>query len=412
LAKRRLRLASLATKPQAARRIVRECRGVCGLARPVLNSEGKMLRSCTALVAAVAAGVLVLFTAVPALAQGLTGVTNTNRTCSVPNCNPQDIDDRINWINRKDCSNDVLFTFTLATGGSSFATSAILHVWAAKAGANCQESAQRDDGSCKQVFEGRVYTGTGTQTVRAEVKARDIVRPTWDALTTQQDETVCDTGTDETTIILQFFVLDTSGSVVGTGTTFDASYDLIGPGPPSSVRAGIGEDALVVSWDESSSTEALGTYNVYADEAGTAPPPADAGAGTGGEGGSTSIPADGCISDDLVPGQVPTVGRNTQTNASTTKANAHGLENGVLYAVGVSGVDKFNNPGPLSNIDCATPEPITGFFEAYRDAGGQGGGGYCSLGAKASPLSAAFVALGALAFGVRRRARTKTARPS
>ena len=367
-----------------------------------------MLRSCTALVVALATGVLVLLTAVPALAQGLTNVTNTTRTCPEPDCNPQDIDDRINWINRKDCLNDVLFTFTLATGGSSFATSAILHVWAAKAGANCQEAGQRDDGSCKQVFEGRVYTGTGTQTVRAEVKARDIVRQNWDALTTQQDETVCESGTDETTTILQFFVLDTSGSVVGTGTTFDASYDLIGPGPPSSVRAGIGEDALVVSWDETSSTEALGTYNVYADVAGTAPPDS----GAGGEGGGTSIPADGCISDDLVPGQIPTVSENTRTNASTTKANAHGLENGVLYAVGVSGVDKFNNPGPLSNIDCATPEPITGFFEAYRDAGGQGGGGYCSLGAKPSPLSGAFVALGVLAFGLRRRARSKTARPA
>jgi hypothetical protein len=50
-----------------------------------------------------------------------------------------------------------------------------------------------------------------------------------------------------------------------------------------------------------------------------------------------------------------------------------------VYAVAVSAVDELGNPGPLSNIDCEAPEDLEEFFEAYRRAGGQGGGGFCSV---------------------------------
>ena len=183
------------------------------------------------------------------------------------------------------------------------------------------------------------------------------------------------------------------------------SYDLVGPTPPTSVKAGIGEEAVVVTWKPSTSDEFLGTYGVYVDEAGGGGDP-----GAGGAGGASSDP---CSSDVLIPGQIPTGTANATTNASTTEAEAGGLQNGVLYAVGVASVDNFENPGALSTLSCATPENVTGFFEAYREAGGEGGGGFCSVGAAPSRLAAAFVALAALGLAVRRRrGRAETRRSS
>jgi hypothetical protein len=72
----------------------------------------------------------------------------------------------------------------------------------------------------------------------------------------------------------------------------------------------------------------------------------------------------------------------------------------------VAGVDDFFNSGNLSALACATPELVTGFFEAYRWSGGEAGGGFCAIGAGRSRLSAAglaLLALGLVARRVRRR---------
>ena len=363
-----------------------------------------MLRSWTALSVAAGLGLLTALAAVPASAQGLTSpVVNIIREDG-----EQDIDDHPNWINRRDCLDDARITFTLGTTGT-IPQSADLHVWASSGGIACENSASRDDPGCKQVYQAEVFAGSSLQRVSATINARDIVRPGQGVLPdTPQTEDVCNQEQDKKDVVLRFFILDSGDNVLPGIVTYDVSYDLVGPTAPTSVKAGVGEEALIVTWKANSSDELLGRYNVYADEAGGMPP------GAGGEGGGgTSTPSDGCTSDDLVPGKIPTVARKTQTNASTTEAEAGGLENGVLYAVGVSSVDNFNNPGPLSNLDCAIPEPVTGFFEAYRDAGGQGGGGYCAIGATPSLASAAFVGLAALGFVARRR-RTRSAarRPS
>jgi len=33
----------------------------------------------------------------------------------------------------------------------------------------------------------------------------------------------------------------------------------------------------------------------------------------------------------------------------------------------------------LSGLACGTPRDVTGFYEAYTEAGGQAGGGYCTF---------------------------------
>ncbi|HEX6274153.1 MAG TPA: hypothetical protein VFZ53_13990 [Polyangiaceae bacterium] len=359
-----------------------------------------MLRSWTALFVAVGVTLVATLTTAQVFAQGL------NPTPTLVQRTSQNIDDRLEWINRRDCLDDVVYTFTLGSTGT-IPQSADLHVWAATGGVLCEDQAARDDPGCKQVFQGDVFDTGSVQAITAEIRVRDILREGSGVLTTEQTEEVCDRNvSDKTDEVLRFFILDSGGNLFPGVATYTVSYDLVGPAAPSSVKAGIGEDSLIVTWNANSSDEFLGRYNVYADVAGGTPP------GAGGEGGGGSTPTDGCTSDDLVPGEIPTVGYKTQTNASTTEAQAGGLTNGVLYAVGVSSVDNFNNAGPLSKLDCAIPEPVTGFFEAYRDAGGLGGGGYCALGATRSLGSAAFVGLAALAFIARRRRPRAAARRS
>jgi hypothetical protein len=53
---------------------------------------------------------------------------------------------------------------------------------------------------------------------------------------------------------------------------------------------------------------------------------------------------------------------------------------------------------------------VTGFFEAYREAGGQAGGGYCAIGAGRSGAAAGTVVLALLGL-LLRRARGRDAQP-
>jgi hypothetical protein len=75
----------------------------------------------------------------------------------------------------------------------------------------------------------------------------------------------------------------------------------------------------------------------------------------------------------------------------------------VHYSVAVAGVDHFKNPGDLSDVACEAPQLVRDFYEAYRLAGGQGGGGFCSISGERSYGFFAFVALGAIALYARRR---------
>lgn len=77
-----------------------------------------------------------------------------------------------------------------------------------------------------------------------------------------------------------------------------------------------------------------------------------------------------------------------------------GLQNGVTYAVMVTGFTEDYNPGPPSNIGSGTPEITRSFWDTYKDAGGPETGG-CSSGL-AGPLALALLA-GTLALARRRK---------
>jgi hypothetical protein len=60
------------------------------------------------------------------------------------------------------------------------------------------------------------------------------------------------------------------------------------------------------------------------------------------------------------------------------------------YVVAIATEDNVNNVGVLSELGCNIPKDTTGFYEAYREAGGEAGGGFCSF----SPARNGAAALG------------------
>jgi hypothetical protein len=192
------------------------------------------------------------------------------------------------------------------------------------------------------------------------------------------------------------------------------NYDLVGPQAPVNVSAGIGENVLVVSWSQADQVDTdLYQYQLLCD-----PPPNSAGGAIlgaagygGGDDGEQAYDASDCYTSAFTPGAtvsnsiLTTYGCGTAQNTSTN-AEAKPLDNFTRYTIAVVAEDKYHNLGVISNLSCNTPEPVTDFYEAYRAAGGKGGGGFCSIiGAQRSHALTLLLFSGSLAFFVRRRGR-------
>jgi len=77
---------------------------------------------------------------------------------------------------------------------------------------------------------------------------------------------------------------------------------------------------------------------------------------------------------------------STSTDKTTTQATVTGLTNGVQYTFGVAASDLIGNTGPVTVFPCATPQPISDFWDKYKDDGGGAGGGFCALEAVGMPV--------------------------
>ena len=87
-----------------------------------------------------------------------------------------------------------------------------------------------------------------------------------------------------------------------------------------------------------------------------------------------------------------------------------GLTDGIVYTTAIAAVDALGNVGPASGVQCASPQPVSDFWDDYVADGGQA---RCSL----SPRPTETAGLGALGLagtavmlGVRNR-RRKANRP-
>ncbi|WP_437915719.1 hypothetical protein WME73_11575 [Sorangium sp. So ce302] len=344
------------------------------------------------------------------------------------------------WISREDCltNNDLEFTLTL----SGFSTSDTLAVWVSES-LDCLAYSNRDTGTrCKQVSA----ESNLDDTMVVKVSAKAIA----EALGAEGcDSTRASTGA--VPLNIYFLRLVSSDQDNPDHAKWDTSkMDLQGPKPPTGVAAHPGDGRLLVDYKQNEDEDVQGYY-LYCDDGGqSAAASTGAGAAGGGDGaggssagggaagggdgaggsstgggaagggdgaggaggGATGGGSAGCQSSLLVSGEIPdakyqcgSVGRASRGEATEN------IVNGRSYAVGVAAYDQVGNAGPLSAISCATATDVDGFFEQYRDAGGQAGGGFCSIegpvGAgrwAAAPLAA--VAAGA-ALGLLRRSRRR-----
>jgi hypothetical protein len=144
-------------------------------------------------------------------------------------------------------------------------------------------------------------------------------------------------------------------------------------------------------------------------------PPADTSTG-GGAGESDELPIPPGLVEAACPttafreGEVPSIDVINAYGCGTVQSTANGgeaapLTNGVTYAVAIASVDSYLNVGPVSQVTCGTPQLVTDFYEAYREAGGKGGGGFCAIGRNPTHTLTALMALGALGLIARRRVR-------
>jgi hypothetical protein len=354
-------------------------------------------------------------------------------------------------LNRSDCLNDATVTFNVRIAAVS--SSAILELWV---GSGCDTYSNRTSANrtCAQVTTGV----TANTSLNTAVKARfqDMVKPFGSTESGTAATCNLETSTGQVTRSL-FFVVYNSGSTMSEATVMPWAfkYDIRAPGPPTNITARGGENSLVVGMTAPSGESNLLRYHFYcspassstsstggsASTAGTggtdttstggtdATSSAGADTGgtdtggtdTGGTSGTTSSSAGssgtaavqpapaGCYSDVLVPNEPPSadavkcgsVGAQGTTSGETSQV----LDNYSTYAVAVATEDSANNIGVLSQIACGTPEDVTGFYEAYREAGGQAGGGFCGF-APARTASLSWLAIfgaAAAALGWRRR---------
>jgi hypothetical protein len=169
----------------------------------------------------------------------------------------------------------------------------------------------------------------------------------------------------------------------GTTTTTDASCTLVpreaGPVDASDPDAEAGvEDA---GFDEV--CDDGGTVTT---EGGECSAPEFEGNSSTADGGATGIVPDSEFNTKYLCGE--SVGA-TGTTAQANGVGGKPLENGKSYAVAVAGTDQFGNVGVLSSVLCEVPEETTDFWEGYRSAGGEAGGGYCAATAVGLPAGSA-----------------------
>lgn len=318
---------------------------------------------------------------------------------------------KITDINRDDCIQDRSYDIPLTL--ASFDTTMNLQVWAGAQ--DCSTLANRTPATqqCWRVLDGSLPR---QQSVTPNVKVRDILavnKTKGDSYVGPSTVDVC-SNKDSQTISLYFIWLKGDGSPIGSGGTQAFNVDTVGSPPPTSVKATTGDRLLNVSWTAITEQSDTDSYNVYCDATGTATDAgvsdatssdaalADSATSTDASGdattdaGSTATDAGTTSSDAgdpgvcggtlLIPGQqapASMVPCATVTGASSQSIVVKGLRNDTFYRVAVAAVDKYGNPGVLSNVTCETPADVIDFFETYRESGGQGGN--CSMHSSDAP---------------------------
>ena len=283
-------------------------------------------------------------------------------------------------ISRRDCEENANVQFPVAVQASGLEP---LEVWIGASA--CDTPDERGDPTqCRLIFTTEASTGT----VLINISSQQIVGEG------------CEGEQDATTPIertLFFAFSDATGEPdTSQSDTQTITYDMKAPVPPQFNELGGGDGQLIPRWDVVETSDLVG-YRFYCEVSTT-----NGEVGAGGEGGAGSAECPSSLQPDTVPDESLFCGR--QAGQLASRGTISGLTNGQLYAVGITSTDLVGNVGLLSNVRCKEPEEVTDFYEAYTEAGGEGGGGFCALGRDRSPnaFSLGMLAVLGLALGRRR----------
>lgn len=209
---------------------------------------------------AAALGLLLVASEASAQAISLSTVVDRKGTLRQQQYNPY-------WLSRADCLADDYLTFSMTL--TSFPTngSYSVEVWAGLAGADCKEITNRGTTNALCWKVGTSSSLTSPQSI--SISVRDIVgqhKPTEGGGVGSGTIADCtpSSGTDAPQDVTLYF-LPVTGSTTGPGPAeYSTKMDLIGPQPPTGVKAGVGEGLLVLDWSRTSSSDAV-SYNFYCD---------------------------------------------------------------------------------------------------------------------------------------------------
>jgi hypothetical protein len=290
-------------------------------------------------------------------------------------------------INFTDCAANAILTFGITRMGFTTNSDLNIQVWGQN-DANCADDNVRNNTTgCWKVADVSPTDNT------VDVRAQDIVAQR--SIPPAAGPEVCTMPpvSPQSDFVLAFLVFNNSGvsqvpmpalwPPTGTGR-----YDVVGPRPPTNVTASPGGDSAILSFDASTDDDLSG-YNAFCTVATSA----------------GDVDGGGCAGEGLAPGQLPTAPAFEcgDTGEFAEGLTAEGLEDATVFAIAVSARDDLDNNGPLSELTCVTPKPTTGYYEAYRAAGGTAGGGFCTLSRRPSPFSAAAMLLALAGLACRRR---------
>jgi hypothetical protein len=368
-------------------------------------------------------------------------------------------------VNLQDCVDDQQIRFTLQMAG--FEVNAVVQAWASNSGADCKVETARSGGvqTCWRAYPTDIPLQT---TIDVNIPVRNIMQgaPPFSAQKPDNSPAAC--GQVNLSTISVHFLYFAAGntSLAAQAKTIGVTIDTVGPKPPSGLTALPGNTRIQVQWTNISGgnpdsstggglTELTGV-KVYCDPAGapvttTVQNPEkctdelidgsidDSGdAAIDGsltaevcvDGGTTQQTSSaGCASPNFVKSDgtalFPTadfnakyecgsITGNTGTTVVASSVGKNALANGTTYAVAVAATDKFGNVGELSPVICAKPEITTDFWDDYKKAGGEAGGGCAATSSESTTPIGSLAVLGVVGIVVaksvkKRRSKNKDA---
>jgi len=180
------------------------------------------------------------------------------------------------WINYNDCKNDINLQFTLLISGLPCTDT--IQVWAGTVDCTQVSARQANSGAthCWPVTPTGSFTmaSTSTGNIRAQDIVEFITNPEPPFIYTPGGIKSCQSqdAPGGESLSLYFMAIEPDGQTLdGTAGEYPFGADLLGPYPPTSVTAGIGENLIVVNWTPAVDSTIQG-FNIYCQQQGTVGP--------------------------------------------------------------------------------------------------------------------------------------------